>query len=104
MGQIESEEGKNRRRYNFNMALAAVAGQVGCLTTIIVVGSLIAGLFLDSRLDTRPTFTILFVVLSVPLTLAVMFWVVRNVTSRIKPAKNPITENPQEEAKRGTDE
>ena len=104
MGQIESEEGKNRRQYNFNMALAAVAGQVGCLTTIIVVGSLIAGLFLDSRLDTRPTFTILFVVLSVPVTLGVMFWVVRNVTSRIKPAKNPITEISQEEANRGTDE
>jgi F0F1-type ATP synthase assembly protein I len=104
MTQTDLEEGKNRKQYNFNLALAAVAGQVGCLTTIIVVGSLIAGLFLDSRLDTRPTFTILFVVLSVPVTLAVMFWVVRNVTSKIKPAKNPNSETPQEEENRGTNE
>jgi F0F1-type ATP synthase assembly protein I len=104
MSQVDQKDGKNRKQYNFNLALAAVAGQVGCLTTIIVVGSLIAGLFLDSRLGTRPTFTILFVVLSVPVTLGVMFWVVRNVTSRIKPAKNPISETPQEETNRGTDE
>jgi F0F1-type ATP synthase assembly protein I len=104
MSQTDSQEGKNRKQYNFNMALAVVAGQVGCLTTLIVVGFLIAGLFLDNRLDTRPTFTIIFVVLSMPVTLVVMFWVVRNMISRIRPAKNPFSETPQEEANRGSDE
>lgn len=103
MSQIKSKEGKSRQ-YSFNLALAAVAGQVGCLTTIIVVVSLLAGLFIDSRLDTRPTFTILLTVLSVPVTLAVMFWVVRRVTSRLKSNINTNKENPQEEANRGTDE
>ena len=104
MSQSDLEEGKNRKRFTFNLALAAVAGQVGCLTTVIVVVALIAGLFLDSRFNTRPTFTILLVVLSVPVTLAVMFWVVRNVTARMKSSSPNLADHPQEEANRGTNE
>ena len=103
MSQTNTKEGKTRQ-YSFNLALAAVAGQVGCLTTIIVVVSLLAGLFIDSRMDTRPTFTIILTVLSVPLTLAVMFWVVRRVTSRLKPVMNSKIEKLQEDANRGTTE
>ncbi|MBU1661908.1 MAG: AtpZ/AtpI family protein [Chloroflexi bacterium] len=103
MSQTDHKEGKNRFQYTFNLALAAVAGQVGCLTTIIVVAALLAGLWIDTRLNTRPTFTIVLVVLSVPLTLAVMLWVVKKISSRIKPAAEQKTENIQEEANRGTD-
>jgi F0F1-type ATP synthase assembly protein I len=102
MSRTMPKEGKNRQS-RFNLALAAVAGQVGCLTTLIVVVSLIVGLFIDSRLDTRPTFTIVLVVLSVPVTLVTMFWVVRNVTSKIKPVPDSVTESFQEEIDCGTD-
>jgi F0F1-type ATP synthase assembly protein I len=103
MSRTNHKEGK-RSHYSFNLALAAVAGQVGCLTTVIVVAALMAGLFLDSRLGTRPTFTILITVLSVPLTLAAMLWVVRRVTSRLKSDPSRNKEKLQEEANRGTDE
>jgi F0F1-type ATP synthase assembly protein I len=103
MSQTMPKEGKNRRN-TFNLALAAVAGQVGCLTTLIVVVSLLVGLFIDSRLDTRPTFTIILVILSVPVTLATMFWVVRNVTSKIKSVSERVTESLQEDTNRGTDD
>lgn len=102
MSQTDHTEGKNRSRYTFNLALAAVAGQVGCLTTIIIVTFLFAGLWIDSRFNTRPTFTIILLVLSVPLTLAVMLWIVKTITSRIKPVAKKKTENIQEEANRGT--
>jgi hypothetical protein len=102
MSQTEPKEGKDRAQYTFNLALAGVAGQVGCLTTIIVVAAIVAGLWLDSRLDTRPTFTIVFVVASVPFTLAAMFWVVKKVTSRIQPSPMP-QENNQEKKDRGTE-
>jgi len=102
MSQTDQKEGKNHSRHTFNLALAAMAGQVGCLTTIIVVTALFAGLWIDSRFNTRPTFTIVLVILSVPLTLAVMLWVVKNITSRIKTATQQKTEIFQEEANRGT--
>jgi uncharacterized protein (DUF983 family) len=83
MDQSELKEGKNQR-YSFNLALAAVAGQVGCLTAIIAIGFLLVGLYIDSRLDTRPTFTIILLITSIPITLITMFWIVRNVTGKLK--------------------
>lgn len=55
-----------------NLALASVAGQAGCLTVIIVFVALFGGMFLDSRLDTHPVFTIGLVLLSVPVSLYAM--------------------------------
>ena len=103
MSQTNPKDGK-KRQYTFNLALAAVAGQVGCLTTVIIVAALLAGLFIDSRLDTRPTFTIILTVLSVPVTLGAMFWVVRRVTSRLKPVSDTNSTETQEEGNRGRDD
>ncbi|MGQ9850250.1 MAG: AtpZ/AtpI family protein [Aggregatilineaceae bacterium] len=58
--------------YARNLALASVAGQAGCLTVIIVFMALFGGMFLDSRLDTHPVFTIGLVLLSVPVSLYAM--------------------------------
>ena len=58
--------------YSRNLALASVAGQAGCLTVIIVFMALFGGMFLDSRLDTHPVFTIGLVLLSVPVSLYAM--------------------------------
>lgn len=71
-------------RYTLNMALAAVAGQVGCITVVLVVAAALAGLWLDSQFGTRPLFTIGLLLAAVPVTLVAMFWVVRQTTSRIK--------------------
>ncbi len=75
---------KNRSQYVFNLTLAAVASQVGCLTLIIVIAALVGGLWLDNQMHSKPLFTILFMIVSVPVTLVVMFWVVRATTSRIR--------------------
>jgi len=110
MSQTKKKEGKNRSQYTKNLALAAVAGQVGCVTLIIVIVALIAGLWLDNRLDTRPIFMVIFLIGSVPLTVVVMLLIVKSVTARIKPSsvsqldpKNEL-EHSQEETNRGTDE
>jgi F0F1-type ATP synthase assembly protein I len=103
MSQNDSSPGKEKRQYTANLALAAVAGQVGLLTSVIVIGALLLGLWIDSRLDTRPTYTIVLIVASVPVTLVAMFWIVRNVTKRIKTGPMPSTDddNEQEESLRG---
>lgn len=71
-------------RYALNMTLAAVAGQVGCLTIVIIFASLLGGLWLDNQFGTRPLFTVGLLLVSVPVTLITMFWVVRQATSRIQ--------------------
>jgi F0F1-type ATP synthase assembly protein I len=96
------KSGKNRAQYIFNLTLAAVAGQVGFLTLCIVLAALFGGLWMDKRFDTKPLFTVILMLASVPVTLVMMFWVVRNATARIKtvpPEKNP----PTEDTKRGTE-
>lgn len=85
MGQTGEPVERDRKRHAANLTLAAVAGQVGCLTLIIIFLALFGGLWLDNQFQTRPTFTILLLIGSVPVTLIAMFWVVRQATSRIKP-------------------
>ncbi len=67
----------------FNMTVAAVAGQVGCLTVVVLGLMLLGGLWLDGHFGTRPLFTIVMLVFSVPVTLVLMFAVVRRATHRI---------------------
>lgn len=51
--------------------LAGIVGQIGCITVIIIALALGAGIAIDRLLDTKPVFTILFMIGSVPVTLFV---------------------------------
>jgi F0F1-type ATP synthase assembly protein I len=96
------EQGTQKNyQYALNLTLAAVAGQVGFITLFVIVVALFGGLALDKFLGTRPMFTIIFMIASVPVTVTLMFRIVRAATSRIKPAKqskNP--ETPEEDKNR----
>ncbi len=87
MSQPE-KQGKDRFQYAMNLTLASIAGQVGCLTLVIIFVALFAGLWLDRYLDTKPLFTIVLLIGSVPVTLFLMFRVVKAATNRIKPVQN----------------
>ena len=93
------KQGKNNLQYAYNLTLASIAGQVGCLTLIIIFSALFAGLWLDGRMDSKPMFTIILLVGSVPVTLFLMFRVVKSATNRIKPIENK--ETPEEEQNSG---
>ena len=102
MSQPENQ-GKDRFQYAMNLTLASIAGQVGCLTLVIIFVALFAGLWLDRYLDTKPLFTIVLLIGSVPVTLFIMFRVVRAATNRIKPVQNSETTkipNPEEDSDR----
>lgn len=85
---------ENRKRSWLNMTIVALVGQVGCLTLVIVMGSVLAGLWLDNRFGTRPWFTLGLVVASIPVSLVVMVIVTRAAVKKIKtsPAPNKGTE------------
>lgn len=91
----------DRGQYALNITLAVVAGQVGCLTLFIIIGTILGGLWLDARFATKPLFTILLLVGSVPVTIILMFWVVRNATARMKPAADQEKKALQEDEERG---
>lgn len=95
---------QNRKQAVLNLTLAAVAGQVGLLTLIIVLGAVFGGLWLDNRLGTRPTFTLIFVISSIPVSLVVMFAVVRAAVKRIKASmQGTETVKQKEETRFGQD-
>jgi len=85
------------KQYWLNLTLAGVAGQVGCLTLVIVLGAVLGGLWLDSYYHTRPLFTLIFLIASIPVSLVSMFYVVRLATSKIK-AGPPQANDPHDEA------
>lgn len=69
----------------FSRTVLVVAGQVGCLTFVIIVAALVLGLLLDRLLGTRPMFLILLLVGSMPLTWVAVYWVVNQYKERFIP-------------------
>lgn len=69
----------------FSATLIRVGTQVGCLTFIIIFASLLAGLLLDRAFDTKPLFTILFLVGSMPFSWITVFWIVNRAKKELQP-------------------
>ena len=76
---------QDRKTRLINLALVGIVGQVGFLTLLIILIALFAGLWLDGRMHTRPVFTLVFLVASIPVSLLIMFVIVRLGVARIKP-------------------
>ena len=96
-----TQQGNQKKdgRYALNLTIIGVFGQVGFLTLFIIVLALLGGLWLDKTFDTKPLFTVVLMIASVPLSLVLMYKVVMWATSRIKPADNK-TPNSQEDLDR----
>jgi len=75
---------ETRSNNRFNTILATVVGQVGCLTPLILLGALFVGLWLDRQFETKPLFTILFIVGSAPVSIFVLYRIVRSATDKLK--------------------
>lgn len=72
--------------------VVGILGQVGCLILLIILGSLVAGLLLDQIFGTRPAFTFVLLLVSVPLTIGAIF-----IYSRYKAKKLQTVSNQKEE-------
>ena len=85
-------------KYLRNVAYAASASQGGCLTVVVVFAALFAGLWLDAQLHTKPLFTLLLVLISIPISLFLMLQftlrAVRNLSynKRTEQADRPTSE------------
>jgi len=92
-----NRKGQDEFRVAVTMTVVWVAG----LTLFIIFAALFAGLWLDKILNSKPLFTIVLVLISIPVTLFLTVRIVRTTSARIQPAiKKEITE---EEPHRGED-
>lgn len=83
----------------FRTAVTMTVVWVAGLTLVVIFAALFAGLWLDGIMHSKPLFTIVFILASIPATLFLTFRVVRAATARIQPAvKKEVTE---EEPHRG---
>ncbi|MEL6149742.1 MAG: hypothetical protein AAFV33_15765 [Chloroflexota bacterium] len=68
-----------------NLLLAAVAGLAGFVSVVITFTALLAGLWLDARYDQDSTFTVILMVVSVPVSLVSMLIITLGAVRRIIP-------------------
>ena len=81
--QQSSKRERNLRLFNF--AIIGMLGQVGIFTLLILLAALFIGLRIDGQMNTRPLFTLTFLVVSIPVSLIVMLVIVRQGLARIRP-------------------
>ena len=77
----QSEE---KGRGILNTLLIVMIGQVGCLTWIIILASVFAGLWLDNTFGTKPVFTLVLLFAGIPISVLVMLVVARRTLARLK--------------------
>jgi F0F1-type ATP synthase assembly protein I len=97
---------KGQRKSVFTPVLLRVALQVGFLTLIIIFASLLLGLWLDRIFDSRPLFTILLLVFSMPVSWVAVFKFVNRAKKQLEttPSQPGGTSNQlREEAYRDED-
>jgi F0F1-type ATP synthase assembly protein I len=90
-----------KQQDEFRAAVTITVVWVAGLTLIVIFLGLFAGILLDKFLNTKPLFTVILIIASIPLTIFATFRVVKAASSRIQPAAKK--ENSEEEPHRGED-
>ena len=88
-----------KKQRAINTTIAILAGQVGCLTLIVLAAAVLGGMWLDARLGSKPTFTVGLLLVSIPVSVILMLVVARKAIAKIKtqPA-NPQSTRDEEAA------
>ena len=74
----------NNPRNILNTLLIVLIGQVGCLTTVIVLASVFGGLWLDQTFGTKPLFTLILLLAGIPISVLLMLFISRKTLARLK--------------------
>jgi ABC-type molybdate transport system permease subunit len=90
-----NQENGGSKKPNFelvNLALS-VSGQIGCMTLIVLIAAAFLGRWLDAQFATKGSFTLWLIIGSLPITLLLMYFMVRSTVKRVssgsKPAQTP---------------
>jgi hypothetical protein len=88
---------EEKKQRTMNLVLAVAAAQVGCVTLVIVLASVLGGLWLDNHFSTRPVITLALLVASIPVSVVLMLVVVRSAVAKIKTKPGSPKPLPKEE-------
>jgi len=77
-------QSENKGRGILTNLLIVLIGQVGCLTLVIILGSVFGGLWLDKTFNTKPVFTLALLFAGIPVSVFVMLTVARRTLARLK--------------------
>jgi F0F1-type ATP synthase assembly protein I len=77
-------QSEQKGRGVLNTLLIVMIGQVGCLTLIIILASVFAGLWLDNMFGTKPVITLILLFAGIPISVFVMLFVARRTLTRLK--------------------
>lgn len=69
--------------------VVGLAAQSGCLVVGVLLAAIVAGIWLDRALDTRPVFTLALVLGSLPLTTFLLFRLAIRTVSSARAAEPP---------------
>ena len=94
-------ESGEKKQDEFRAAVTMTIVWVAGLTLTIIFVALFAGILLDRFLSTKPLFTIILTLASIPVTIYSTFRVVKAASARIKPSARKG--NSKEEPHRGED-
>ena len=72
--------------------LIVLVGQVGCLTLVIILASVLGGLWLDKVFNTKPVITLALLFAGIPVSVFVMLNVGRRTLARFKEKLEKETE------------
>jgi F0F1-type ATP synthase assembly protein I len=92
------KQGQDEFRSAVTLTVIWVAG----LTLIVIFLGLFSGILLDNLLHSKPLFTVIFMIASIPLTIFLTFRVVKTATRKIQPGIKK--ENPEEVPHSGEDD
>jgi F0F1-type ATP synthase assembly protein I len=89
------KQGQDEFRSAVTMTVIWVAG----LTLVVIFIALFSGILLDKLLHSKPLFTIILMIVSIPVTIFLTFRIVRSATRRISPGTKK--DNPEEDPHSG---
>lgn len=96
---MSQEQKPGQQKYNalsaFTASIATIGGSVGFSTLGIILVALVGGLWLDKTFGTKPLFTVILMLGSIPVSIIVMFMVVRSTTTRLLQSSKPETQHSQ---------
>ena len=84
-----AQTGNNNPRNIINTVLIVMVGQVGCLSLVIVLLSVLGGLWLDNTFHTKPLFTLILLLAGIPVSVLLMVYVGRRTIAKIKSQSEP---------------
>ncbi len=72
-----------------NFSVVVIAAQAGCAAVLVILVALVGGLWLDSQAGQRGIFTVILIILSVPVSLTLMLRIALVTARRLSRPREP---------------